>query len=174
MGKRPISAKMISRKGQTTVEAAVALPVLLILVLMLVQPAIMLYDCMVMESAAWEGCRLLATAQSQGKATCEALVKRRLGAVPPLDCFHVHEGGCTWRVKCQGGGGSSQVSVVVSTEVKPLPLLDTAGALLGILNERGCFEVSASASLDTRAPWAQASLAGSDPNEKVGKWIDGD
>lgn len=83
MGKRPISAKMISRKGQTTVEAAVALPVLLILVLMLVQPAIMLYDRMVMESAAWEGCRLLATAQSQGKATCEALVKRRLGPCLP-------------------------------------------------------------------------------------------
>ncbi len=43
--------------GQATVEAAFALPVLFLLVLLLVQPGIVLYDRMVMASAAAEGCR---------------------------------------------------------------------------------------------------------------------
>lgn len=157
--------------GQTTVEAAIALPILFILVLMLVQPAIVLYDRMVMEGAAWEGCRLLATAQTNAQGSCEAFVRRRLSAVPSVDCFHVHGRECTWRITCKGDGSSSHVSVSVSTEVKPLPLLDTASALLGLLNERGCLEVKVSATAETKSDWVQDALGGSDPGEKVGEWL---
>ena len=48
-------------RGQGSVEAAVVIPVLFLLLLMLLQPGIVLYDRIVMGSAAAEACRLLAT-----------------------------------------------------------------------------------------------------------------
>ena len=41
-------------RGQATVEAAVSLPVIFTLLLMLVQPSIILYDRLVMQQAAAE------------------------------------------------------------------------------------------------------------------------
>lgn len=158
--------------GQGTVEAAVALPVLLLLVLLLAQPAILLYDRLVMESAAGEACRLLATATSDGERQCREFVMRRLGAVPSADCFHVHSSGCTWRIACQGDGSSAQTKVTIATEVRPLPLVGAGAALLGVLNEHGCWEVKVDASMDARADWADASLGGSAPADKVGAWLD--
>lgn len=156
-------------RGQSTVEAAVALPVVFLLVLLLVQPGIVLYDRMVMAGAAAEGCRLLAT--SDGDASlCEEYVLRRLGAVPPLDIFHVHGFGCTWEVNCEGGGAADVARVTVRTELRPLPLLDGGAVLLGLVNERGNLVVEVTAAAPTRAAWAQDSLAGSNVNERVGEW----
>ena len=84
--------------GQATVEAAFLIPVLLVALLLLMQPGILLYDRLVMNAAASEACRLLATktdAAGDMAESCEAFVRRRLGAVPPVSCFHVHEGGCS-------------------------------------------------------------------------------
>lgn len=66
-------------------EAAFALPVLMVLLLLLIQPGIVLYDRMVMQAAAAEGCRLLATSTDSLGAmdeACEAFVRHRLGSVP--------------------------------------------------------------------------------------------
>ena len=93
-----MGARARDARGQSTVEAAVALPVVFLLVLLLVQPGIVLYDRMVMAGAAAEGCRLLATSDGDA-ATCEEYVRRRLGAIPPFDVFHVHDSGCTWEVR---------------------------------------------------------------------------
>ena len=151
--------------GQATVEAAFALPVLLLLVLLLVQPGIVLYDRLVMASAA-EGCRLLATGEGDEEA-CRAFMKRRLGAVPQQDNFHVHSMGCTWEVRCEGGGAADRSRVVVRTEVQPLPLLGAGATLLGLV-----IEVEVEAETPTRSAWAQQSLGGTSPNEKVGEWCD--
>ncbi len=159
--------------GQATVEAAFALPVLFLLVLLLVQPGIVLYDRMVMASAAAEGCRLLAAgAGDEGAAV--ALVKRHLGSVPAQENFHVHRSGCTWEVICEGGGAADRSRVTVRTEVRPLPLLDMGAALLGLVNERGNLVVEVTAEAPTRAPWAQRSLGGVSPQEKAGAWCDED
>lgn len=159
--------------GQTTVEAAFALPVLFLLVLLLAQPGIVLYDRMVMASAAAEGCRLLATGEG-AEDVCIALVKRHLGSVPQQDNFHVHGPGCTWEVSCEGGGAADMSRVTVRTEVRPLPLLDMGAVLLGLVNERGNLVVEVVAEAPTRASWAQESLGGATPNEKAGAWCDGD
>ena len=45
---RRMGARARDARGQSTVEAAVALPVVFLLVLLLVQPGIVLYDRMVM------------------------------------------------------------------------------------------------------------------------------
>lgn len=160
-------------RGQATVEAAFALPVLLLLVLLLAQPGIVLYDRMVMGSAAAEGCRLLATSEGDGAQVAD-FVRRRLGAVPQQDNFHVHSSGCTWEVVCEGGGAADESRVTVRTEVRPLPLLDMGATLLGLVNERGNLVVEVTARAPTRAPWAQESLGGESPNEKAGEWHHGD
>lgn len=157
--------------GQATVEAAFALPVLFLLVLLLVQPGIVLYDRMVMASAAAEGCRLLATGAGD-EAAAVALVKRHLGSVPEQDNFHVHRSVCTWEVICEGGGAADRSRVTVRTEVRPLPLLDMGAALLGLVNERGNLVVEVTAEAPTRASWAQRSLGGASPEEKAGAWCD--
>lgn len=159
--------------GQATVEVAFALPVIMLLVLLLVQPGIVLYDRMVMVNAAAEGCRLLATGDGTS-AAAEAFVRRRLGTVPQQDNFHVHEGGCSWDIVCEGGGSADRAVVRIRTEVRPLPLLDGGAALLGLVNERGNLVVEVSCEVPTRAAWAQRSLDGAQPDEKAGEWNDGD
>ena len=58
-------------RAQATIEAAFAIPLLGVLLLMLLQPGIVLYDKIVMEHAAAEGCRLLATTTAQNASTNE-------------------------------------------------------------------------------------------------------
>lgn len=160
--------KRTSQGGQATVEAAVALPVLFLLVLLLVQPGIVLYDRMVMASAAAEGCRLLTT--GAGADEVNAYVRRRLGAVPEHDNFHRHSDGCTWNIQCSGGGSADQSRVTVRTQLRLLPLLDGSATLLGLADGQGYLTVEVTAVAPTRAPWAQQSLGGATPGERVGEW----
>lgn len=161
--------------GQGTVEAAFLLPVLCVMVLLLVQPGILLYDRMVMAGAAADACRLLATKTDlQGSADeqCEAYVRHRLGAVPQQDCFHVHDPECTWDIRFDGDEATQSVQVSISTEVRPLPLIGTAGELLGIVNGRGNFEVEVSVAQQTQPAWVDSSSAGREPALWIGAWLD--
>lgn len=161
--------KGMTDRGQATVEAAVAAPVVFVLILLLIQPGIVLYDRMVMASAAAEGCRMLATSED-GIEGVESFVRRRLGAIPEQDNFHVHASGCTWRVRCEGGGAADMARVTVTTEVRPLPLIGAGATLLGLVNENGNMVIEVTSSIVARPEWAQASLGGSSPNDKVGDW----
>ncbi len=167
--------RLADRRGQATVEAAFLLPVLCLLVLLLVQPGILLYDRMVMQGAAADACRLLATtslSEEGAQEHCEAYVRRRLGAVPQQDCFHVHGTQCTWDIRFEGDEASQTVQVAISTEVQPLPLLGAAAELFGIVNDNGNFEVKVSVAQQTQPAWVQDSAAGSDPAAWIGAWLD--
>ena len=155
-----------SDRGQSTVEASFALPIVLVLVLLLVQPGIILYDRIVMEAAAAEGCRLLATSSDSGAV--EDFLRRRLSAVPEQDLFHVHGSGCTWRIELEGGEGSAQVGVTIRNEVRPVPLIDAALRALGLANENGNMEIEVRASQPTQPDWA--AMAGISPAEWVNTW----
>lgn len=159
-------------RGQATVEAAFALPLALLLVLLLVQPGILLYDRVVMQGAAAEACRLLATAPESGEVDCESYIRRRLGAVPQQENFHVHKGECSWDIKLEGGEGSRIVSASISTEARPLPLIGAGAELFGIVNERGNFEVKAAASMETQPEWAASAKEGFSPAAWIGAWLD--
>ena len=92
-------------RGQATVEAAFLIPVLFTVLLLSVQPGMVLYDRMVMQAAASDACRLAAVktdAVGDSSQAVEAFVRHRLGAIPPVPCFHVHDGGCSWEVSVQG------------------------------------------------------------------------
>lgn len=159
--------------GQATVEAAFLLPALFIALLLLLQPGMLLYDRIVMNAAAAEGCRLLATKTSAAgdmTESCEAFIRHRLGAIPPVSCFHVHESACSWDIRLEGDESSDVVRVSITNEVRPLPLLDAGGTLLGILNGNGNLEVNVVAEQSTQPAWVRSSEAQGDPSGWIGAW----
>ncbi len=142
--------KRWARRGQATVEAALLLPTVLILVALLVQPACVLYTKSVMASAASEATRLVATARGSDDEV-RAYVLRRLAAVPDLRIFY--EGGAdAWEIRTQGPDDAGRVTVEVEGRVSPLPLL---GAIVSALGEAdgGGIIMSVEVARDVRADW---------------------
>jgi hypothetical protein len=139
---------------------------------LLIQPGILLYTRMVMEGASAEGCRILATqsALEENTQATEAYIKRRLAAVPQQENFHVHSPECTWHISLSGNESSSEVSVGISTEVTPLPLFDFGLRALGVLNEKGNYEISVHHQLKTKSTWVQENQLGTNPEQWVNRW----
>ena len=158
--------------GQGTVEAALLIPVICIGVLLLVQPAIVLYDRMVMANAASETCRVVMTLSAgEAQSGGQAFALRRLRSIPQHDCFHLYSDSCSYEVNCFGGEASSEVSVVISNRLKPLPLIGTAAGFLGLLDGDGCLRIQVEASMPTQPAWVFASPAGSNPAGWPGAWL---
>ena len=140
----------------------------MVLVLLLVQPGILLYDRVVMAGAAAEGCRVLATAGEGESQQCQDYIMRRLSAVPQADIFHVHTTGCTWEVQLDGNEAAPTATVRISTEVKPLPLIDCAVGLLGLCNERGNVVLAVEATAATQPDWVERQTA---PSDWIRQWV---
>lgn len=155
----------VAQCGQSSVEAAYAIPILLILFLVLLQPSILLYNCVVMGNAAAEGCRVLATTQEVDKSACEAFVLRRLGSIPDQENFHVHKAVCSWEIELVGSEISSEVSVEITQKVKLLPLLDGVVRAFGAADENGYIEQSIEVTMPSKSPWV--SYEGSSPSDWV-------
>lgn len=158
----------VTECGQSTVEAAFALPVLVLLVLLLLQPGIVLYDRIVMQGAASEACRLLASTSENDSGLAEDFVRRRLGAVPQLDQFHVHSSGCSWRIELEGNESSNVASARIATEVKPLPLMDGALSLLGLTNGQGNLVVVVESQQQVQPDWIDGAVEGRNPSNWAG------
>ena len=155
-----------AEQGQALVEGAVLIPVLLLLLMLLIQPGILLYNYLVMKGAAAEGCRLIATSSAgqAGEGLFEASIKRHLGAVPQQENFHVHASGCTWHIELEGNEQSDQVNVTIKNEVEPLPLFDFGAQALGMTNAAGNFVQEVTASRAVYNSWVYASEDGLDPD----------
>ena len=152
-------------------EAAFLIPVLLGGLLLLIQPGIVLYDRMVMNAAAAEGCRLMVTLpEGDSSDQCRNFVLRRLAAVPQQDCFHVHGGDCSWEVETTGGETSQEVSVTIRNKIKPLPLLSWGSALLGASCADGTWVVEVTQTLATQPSWVEGAAEGSGPSTWIGAW----
>lgn len=164
---------MKGERGQGTVEAAVVIPILFILMLLLLQPGIVLYDRMVMGGAAAEACRLLATktdATGVMGASCEAFVCHRLSAVPQHDCFHVHGSRCSWDIELAGDESSDYVTVSIGNDLRPLPLFDAGATLLGLTNGDGNLHIVESVTMPTQPEWASSGELGLAPSAWIGAW----
>lgn len=120
-------------RAQASVEAALLLPILMLLLVILLQPAFVLYTKAVMGQAAAEGARVLMTYEGTSNVSKEAVlsyVRRRLSAVPNVNVFHA--GGLEdWLIDLEGDAGSEKVSVTVEGSLKPLPLLGIVASMLG-------------------------------------------
>lgn len=151
-----------SRSGQATVEAALLVPVVLTLVVLLVQPACALYTRSVMAGTAAEVARLVATARGSDEDVRDYAL-RRLAAVPDVPVFH--EGGPeAWEVATEGPDDAGRVTVSVEGRVRPLPLLGALVAALGPSGD-GCVVLRAETSLDVRSDWVRGSY-----EEWIGIW----
>lgn len=159
--------------GQSTVEGAFVIPIVFLLLLLLLQPGILLYDRLVMQAAAAEGCRMLATRSYASGADAyvyEEAIRRHLGAIPQQENFHRHQDGCSWKIELLGDEYSSEVRVRITGSVRMLPLLDLGGRLLGMGDGQGNLEVRAEASAPTQGTWVEGSELGMDPGGWVDKW----
>lgn len=164
--------KLKNNSGQATIEAAVMIPVIFLLLLLLIQPGILLYDKMIMISAASECTRVLSTCSEENKTQiCDSFLRRRLSAIPQQDNFHVHSSDCSYKFDFIGNQSSDTVEVKVRNEVKPIPLIGFLSGILGILNSNDNFELNVSANCKTRPEWCQNSPLGSNVERWVGGWL---
>lgn len=109
------------------------LPILMLLLAFLLQPACMLYSRSIMQQAASEGARVLMTYEGSTEVSleaCKAYVRRRLSAVPNINIFHVG-GPDGWNINVSGSSSSKKVSVEVEGLLKPLPLVGVSAFMLG-------------------------------------------
>lgn len=160
-----VSAPWISRcfkrvdedDAQATVEAAVVFPVLLTLMLLTLQPVCVLYTRAVMESAAGEAARLMATTETADEDSLRAFVQRRLGAVPNVAIFH--EGGpLAWDItmtRASDNGGAGDVTIAGT--VRPLPVLGAFVSALGDAGPSGSIELAVSMGYDGRPAWVEGN-----------------
>jgi len=168
---RAARSELRSVAGQASVEAAFLIPIVFLMLLLLIQPGIILYDRMVMQAAASEGCRLLATktdAAGASEEKYESYILRRLGSIPPQDNFHIHGSACSWDIELVGSENTAFVEVTIRNKVKPLPLLDSGAKLLGLLDESGLLTIEVSVSMPTQPYWVSESAQGLDPRS----WVD--
>lgn len=159
--------------GQATVEAAFVLPVLFITILLLLQPGIVLYDRVVMNSAASEGCRYLATyapSEGMGEQRAQEIIGRRLGAIPEQDLFHIHNP-CSYEIELTGDETSEEISVRITNAIEPLPLLGIAESAFGMLDGANHFSFSVEAHAYTQPAWVHAQST--TPNDWVHSRDDG-
>ncbi len=164
------SGNICRLSGQATVEGAFLIPLILILLMLLIQPGILLYDRLVMQSAAAEGCRLLATRPAGTYGAQEAFegsVLRHLGSVPEQENFHVHESGCSWKVTFEGNETSERVSVSIENQVKPLPFFDFGARALGLTNGNGNFSQKVQVAQPVKSSWVVGNELGLSPD----KWV---
>lgn len=154
-----------SSKGQGTVEAAILIPVLLLMLLIVAQPAIILYDRMVMRAAASETCRLLMTKTDAGTGAfadekVEAYARRRLGAIPPVAAFHVHGPSCTYLITTEGNEASEYVSVRIENRIKPLPLMRPMSMFFDGVDADGNLAITVDVRMRARPEWVSGTPEG--------------
>ena len=153
-------------RGQATVEAAFLMPVILLAMLMLAQPAIVLYDRAVMEAAASEGCRVMETLAPGDEDAARAAIERRLDAVPDAPIFHVG----SWTVELSGGEGQERASVRIEHALKPLPLIGAGMGFLGLTGPGGLFIQDAYRQTEVLDSWVVESRLGADAGAWIERW----
>lgn len=158
-------------QGQGTVEAAFVTPIVFVLMLLLLQPSIMLYDYVVMCNAAAEGARLAATTnESDLSSSCEEFIRHRLSAIPQQNLFHVHEESCSWVISIKGGEAADCTEVRIENQLRPLPLFDATLSLLGATNSSGNIELSVCHIQRNQPEWVASSAPGTS-SDWVEEWL---
>lgn len=140
---------MGDERGQATVEAAVMLPAVMLVLALLMEPACLSYTRMIMRGAAGECARAAATAYGGDVSACKEYAYRRLKAVPEVPLFHVGGTG-DWSVAIDRS--DTHVDVTIEGHARPLPLMGAVAALLRMSDGQGVV-LRVSLSVDTRADW---------------------
>lgn len=124
--------------GQAIVELPIALVVATVLILTLLQTSVVLVTKVALNATAASAARVASTAQTYGKtptpSVLRAYVLGRIQTLPPGSAFSMPD---TLQVVTSGGPRSSTVSVTVSVEQRPLPVVGWlfAGGKSAIVNK---------------------------------------
>ncbi len=145
---------VLEGRAQSTVEAAILIPLFLLLLLLAVQPVCLLYTRSVMESAAAATARLMITAEGEGDDAYRAFTLRRLGAVPDVSIFHAG-GPLSWEIDLVRAEGA--VTVAVAGRVRPLPVIGAFADVLGERNAQGDVRLRVEVSYAGRPAWLEGS-----------------
>lgn len=167
---RQLFRKLGDNSGQATVEAAFMVPLFLTGILLLAQPGIILYDRMVMEEAAAEGCRALATCPAGAEDQCRAYILRRLASIPSQDLFHIHNAGCSWKIDLTGNDSTLSTTVSIENKLMPLPLIGLGAGFLGLLGDDGSFSLTVEESLQMQPSWVEGTKYSEGPAAWIGSW----
>lgn len=135
------------------------LPVLLVCLALLVQPACLLYTRCVMQAAAAETCRAVSTRAESVERTdgmYEGFALRRLNAVPEVPWFTTGE----WTVEVEGSSAAHVARVRIATTARPLPLLGVLPALLGKTDGAGNVVLEVEVARVTRPEWVEGGYGG--------------
>ena len=124
-------------------------PPFLTVLLLALQPVCVLYTQGVMENAASETARLLATSTAD-REQLVAFAEKRLSAVPDLEIFHTG-GPRGWDVQTSGGAAGG-VYVSIRGKVRPLPVLG-AFVRFGRKGQDGLIELEVSSSYASSPEW---------------------
>ncbi len=124
-------------RGQSSVEAGLLLPSLLVVFAILLEPICILYTRSVMAATASELCRILVTKRGDiTDAQLRAFALRRLSAVPETTPFH-GGGEDDWTIATSGAEGDAEVAVTIEGHVPLLPLFSFVARALGVAGEEG-------------------------------------
>lgn len=152
-----------SESGQSTVEAAVLLPILLVVFGLLLQPAVLLYNRCIMNAAATEGCRLITT-NVGGDTTIQAYVERHLGAIPKIPIFHVGE---EWAINWSRASDGT-ANVIIENHVDPLPFFGILAGLTDAIGDDGAIVQRVDVFCSPVPDWVAGQ--GYDPSRWIGVW----
>lgn len=150
-----IEAVIQERRAQSSIEAALLLPVLVVVFALLLQSGIVMYTKINMRVAAAQACRLYAV-QAEGferrhqKDRYREFVLHRLQAVPKLEIFHKGSDK-DWNIRFETSQGS--VAVSIEHEYRPLPLWGLAASFMGYERRDGAVTTKVKVSSPVRPAW---------------------
>jgi len=148
-GKERSRLSSVDERGQATVEAAVLLPSVMLVLALLMQPVCLSYTRAIMRATAGECARVAATAYAGDTSPCREFALRRLRAVPDVPLFHVG-GQDDWEILIQRS--DSSVGVTITGHARPLPLLGAVASLMSMSDGAGIV-LRVSLQESTRASW---------------------
>lgn len=144
--------------GQSTVEASLLLPLILILLALLLEPVCLFYTRSVMEATASELCRLLATRTANlGDEDIRNYALERLHAIPETTPFHKGGDG-DWEISASGTEGSSTTEVSIRGHVPLLPFYSAVANLLGAAQD-GAILLTVKVKENVRPSWLSGSYS---------------
>lgn len=157
-------------RGQASLEAAFLIPLMLLLSMMLIQPAILLYNRSVMHATVSESLRVASTLpQSSNKQELlKNFILRRLGSIPDIDIFHVKLKD-SWELVIEEGKTHDDKTISLAHRVRLLPLFDTLARAFQVSDD-GSIKQEVRVTGSSKAAWIAQSEWGSIPERWVESW----
>ena len=156
--------------GQATVEAAFLIPIMCVLLLILLQPALLMLDRLVIEMTINDVYRFVLTSNtcphfSGEYSEAEQYALKRLEAIPDVSILHVGD----WDIDVTGDEMTDSAYVSISHRLSPLPLIGAGLRFIGSLDGDGLLTQSVTSTRVLHGGF-ECSI-GLDPSEWVSRRV---